>query len=138
MLPACLRPSGTLGPMYRLRALARHFPVHLFAVLLVLCVVSRPVLASLGEVHEIGHAGSTTHEHVQDQAGDAGHDGSAPGEALHALLHFAHCCGHVSALDHAAGTPGLAYQAAAAPTPGVMPPPGHAPPGSLFRPPIAG
>ena len=104
----------------------------------------QPVLASLGELHELsdhqtgrpmhlGHAQSSVdHDHVsaaEDHAGDAP-------EALHALLHFAHCCGQSGALGvPALNVPTTALEETAPSTcelPGVI----HAPTHGPFRPPI--
>lgn len=68
--------------------------------LLALSLLLKPVLASMGELHELAHDPSGQHSHVDEFAGDA--DGEASGKGgnddelgtLHMLLHFAHCCGH--------------------------------------------
>lgn len=77
--------------------------------LLVLGMAVMPVLASLGEIHELAHDGYGSHamathgdhhditadshdEPVKDADGEDG-QGTDP---LHALLHFAHCCGQQS------------------------------------------
>ncbi|MGG6462509.1 hypothetical protein [Solilutibacter silvestris] len=71
---------------------------------LALSMALRPVASSLGELHEIAHAPAGQHVEIGDvpmtvasadivQPGQEG-DGAAP---LHALLHFAHCCGQAAA-----------------------------------------
>lgn len=77
--------------------------------LLVLGMAVMPVLASLGEIHELAHDGSGSHpmathgdhhdaaddSHNEPAADGAGEDGQGS-DPLHALLHFAHCCGQQS------------------------------------------
>lgn len=78
-------------------------------VLLALGVMAKPVLAAVGEVHELQHDPSGLHLHHGDAEGEGNHAGAgsesmtaqpglaphAPGDGglLHDLLHFAHCCG---------------------------------------------
>lgn len=64
--------------------------------LLALGLVMQPVLASLGELHEIAHDPTGTHALTvhADQAADISQDEvpqEQPGSVLHALIH-AHCC----------------------------------------------
>ncbi|KAF1684969.1 hypothetical protein B1992_13700 [Pseudoxanthomonas broegbernensis] len=129
--------------MRHLRALARTTPLRLLALLLVLGLLARPVLGSVGEVHELAHEDAAAHAHasaVDGPSHGAGHaDDGERGTAglLHALLHFAHCCGQVPALPSAAPTPALAWTAAVAPRPldhGGLP---SAPVLTPFRPPIS-
>lgn len=77
--------------------------------LLALGMALMPVLASLGELHELAHdpsgspglathgehhaAASDSHDFDEADADGAEGQGSDP---LHALLHFAHCCGQQS------------------------------------------
>lgn len=102
--------------------------------LLVLSLLARPTLSALGELHEFAHDPAGTHLHQDSHAGDA-HDDEG---GLHALLHFAHCCGHQPA------TPATSLTA-------MLPLPPHADAPSAeapdiasmrllapFRPPIAG
>ena len=77
--------------------------------LLVLAVAVMPMLASLGEIHELAHDGSgshsmATHGDHHDAAAEShaepatyadGEDGQGS-DPLHTLLHFAHCCGQQS------------------------------------------
>ena len=90
------------------------FP-HAFArmallAMLALSLVLQPVLAAIGETHELSHAASMQADgHVVDQhdhdgqvsdSEDPGHPGAPtdPGDGdspWHAALHFAHCCGQV-------------------------------------------
>jgi hypothetical protein len=68
-------------------------------VLLALCLVSQPVLAALGEMHESRVHPESATLHL-DQVG-AHADGAAQDESegtLHLLLHFAHCCGQTTAV----------------------------------------
>ena len=75
--------------------------------LLLLAVLANPVLASLGDLHELGSRGE--HLHAVSEHGDAasGHehaDGEAgEGDLLHALMHASHCCGHLTAIVPALG-----------------------------------
>lgn len=117
--------------------------------LLVLGMAVMPVLASLGEIHELAHDGSgshamATHGDHHDAAGDS-HDepvtdadghGAQGSDPLHALLHFAHCCGQQS-LTASALMPVLARLEPSAvllmPDAQVVP---HSPALAPFRPPI--
>ncbi|HZX81080.1 MAG TPA: hypothetical protein VFE72_09035 [Lysobacter sp.] len=90
--------------MFR-RACRRHRRfLRLFAIaILALAVLARPMLSSLGEMHELAHdpsglhgagAGASGHEH---DTATTGNDAERT-DTLHALLHFAHCCGQASAV----------------------------------------
>lgn len=85
-----LRPSWL--PLLRILVLG------LFALALVL----QPVLASVGELHELAHDPSGAHSHVHDAADvdpqsttDTGLEDGV--ETFHVLLDFAHCCGATAA-----------------------------------------
>lgn len=75
--------------------------------LLALGLVMKPVLASLGELHELAHDPTGIHaladhgDHASEVSQDEiTYDESRQDErgsdALHALIHFAHCCGQSS------------------------------------------
>jgi hypothetical protein len=68
--------------------------------ILALSLLLRPVLASLGEMHELAHDPSGSHLDVGHFPGSAAQppaDEGSDQSALHTLLHFAHCCGQLSA-----------------------------------------
>lgn len=107
--------------------------------LLFVSMLIKPVLASWGEMHELAHDPTGQHSHVDVQAtqehrGDE--DKVDQASPLHALLHFAHCCGQSAA----------AYPPVMSPVAGPLGEPQPAPanagscpsgaPLSLFRPPI--
>lgn len=106
---------------------------------LLLAVLANPVLASLGDLHELGngnehlhavneHADATTgHDHANGDAGE--------GDLLHALMHASHCCGHLTAIVPAPMRVPAMRLATMAPVMAAVPV-GHAPRGSLLRPPI--
>jgi hypothetical protein len=113
--------------LLRLPALA----VLLFAVL------ANPVLAAVGDLHE-SSGGAAEHAQAFDDHGHSNPSGSQEEgiDLLHALIHAAHCCGHLTAI---LSTPLLSHRplfsddvpasAFAAP---------HSPPRTdHFRPPIA-
>ena len=107
--------------------------------LLLLAVLANPVLASLGDLHELGSRGE--HLHAVSEHGDAasGHehaDGEVgEGDLLHALMHASHCCGHLTAIVSAPiALPGMPPASAAPPADTVPLPPSR--PASLLRPPI--
>lgn len=90
---------------HRLQFVLRVFVLGLLALGMALM----PVFASLGDLHELGHDqsgshGLATHAAHHEPTGDLHNDGEADAEgeegqgsdALHALLHFAHCCGQQS------------------------------------------
>ncbi len=116
--------------------------------LLALGLVMKAVLASIGELHELAHDPTGTHaladhgDHASEVSQD--HDSQDEGRqdergsnALHALIHFAHCCCQpsltaLSPIDVAAAPP--SGHALLMPEPQVKP---HAPALAPFRPPIA-
>lgn len=67
-------------------------------------LVMMPVLAAIGELHELAHDPSGTHALAghADHSRDVPHGQNGQGEgeggsdSLHALIHFAHCCGQSS------------------------------------------
>lgn len=68
-----------------------------------LAMVLQPVLASVGEMHELAHDPSGMHSH-ELHPGDGVADFASTGEqdeedssTLHVLLHFAHCTGQATA-----------------------------------------
>jgi len=106
--------------------------------LLLLAVLANPVLASLGDLHEMGGG---EHLHAVSDHGDAGPahghaDGDEDeGDLLHALMHASHCCGHLTAIVPAPlALPGMA-PASVAPIADTVPVPSPQPT-SLLRPPI--
>ena len=107
--------------------------------LLLLAVLANPVLASLGDLHELGSRGEHLHavsEHGDAAAGHEHADGEAgEGDLLHALMHASHCCGHLTAIVPAPiALPGMPPASAAPPADTVPLPPSR--PASLLRPPI--
>lgn len=120
------------GPRWRntLRVLA--------LALLVLSMVARPVLAAIGEAHELAHDPSGRHAHVIEAdrpAVDAAPEERSVG---HALLHFAHCCAQLSvAMADGLFIPAVMPRSSLAVRPEVAPP-GSGARVSPFRPPIAG
>ncbi|MFC0709654.1 hypothetical protein [Azorhizophilus paspali] len=90
---------------------SRHRPVFvpcLAALALLLAMSLMLVLTSLGELHDFSHAPFGAHADlgfVSAPNGDPGTHAQADGEngdAFHALLHSAHCAGHVAQLALAA------------------------------------
>ena len=83
-----------LLPFLRVLALA------LFALGLVL----QPVMAAVGEMHELAHDPSGTHSHdlhvdeLDAELAAAGEQNQGGAKTLHVLLHFSHCCGATAAL----------------------------------------
>ena len=115
--------------LFRLPALA----------VLLLAVLANPVLASLGDLHELGDGGEHLHavnEHADAGAGHQHVDGDADeGDLLHALLHASHCCGHLTAIVPALiALPDMPPASAAPLADTVHLPPSR--PASLLRPPI--
>ena len=108
--------------------------------LLLLAVLANPVLASLGDLHELGSRGE--HLHAVSEHGDAasGHehaDGEAgEGDLLHALMHASHCCGHLTGIVAATYWLPLPLPATEAPAHVLVVQVQHVPV-NHFRPPIA-
>lgn len=71
-------------------------------VLLALGVIFQPVLASLGELHELAHDPTGTHavanadhsDHASDVSAASDPSALEPMGTLHLLMHHAHCCSH--------------------------------------------
>lgn len=89
--------------MFRSRRHRLLLALRVFALgLLALGLVMKPVLASLGELHELAHDPTEVHasaghgDHTHDAFQDEGAQDERGAEALHALVHFAHCCGQSS------------------------------------------
>ncbi|HYM87350.1 MAG TPA: hypothetical protein VET30_11540 [Pseudoxanthomonas sp.] len=105
-------------------------------VLLMLAVLVNPVLAAVGDLHESSHGGveQTQLTDSHDHADDAGAQEEEV-DLLHALMHAAHCCGHLTAI---LSTPFVSHSppfSDAAPVPAFAAP--HSPPRTdHFRPPI--
>ena len=70
-----------------------------FMAMLLLGLCLQPVFAAMGEAHEgFAHAAGAA-AHVHSDVEGLGGDGEPPGSdgsTLHALMHFAHCCGQAS------------------------------------------
>lgn len=116
--------------------------------LVVLAVLVNPVFAAVGDLHESSHAGIEhlpapgDHDHDHDHNAGLDEDTPASGEGdgkldlLHALMHAAHCCGHLTAILSASVTPQSRLFSEARPLPHFTAP-GPAPHTDHFRPPIA-
>ena len=105
--------------------------------MLILAVLANPVLTAVGDLHESSHGGM---EHAQpvDSHGHAGDAGAQEEgiDLLHALMHAAHCCGHLTAILSTPFVPQAALFSDAEPVPAFAAP--HSPPRTdHFRPPIA-
>ncbi len=111
---------------------------------LLLAVVANPLLAALGDLHELGEGNAHLHSLAEHRDGGNGSDahrdphggGHDGGDLLHALMHASHCCGHPTALT-SWPMPSLAFVPADAPVPPVSRPPPAVVPDSTLRPPIA-
>ncbi|WP_147652663.1 hypothetical protein [Vulcaniibacterium gelatinicum] len=82
-----------------------------------LSLALQPVFGAMGELHEsTAHAASAglhadfAAPHDGEQAGDS--DSGSDNDALHLLLHYAHCCGHAVGLVRAFEPPSMALPAA--------------------------
>ncbi|RNF82550.1 hypothetical protein [Montanilutibacter psychrotolerans] len=111
----------------------------LVLAMFVLGVAMQPVLASLGELHELSHDPSGSHAHAA-HAGDAVAAETADGEgnprALHVLLDFAHCCGQPTAMPLSSPQMPMAIAASVALPMGPSQPPTAARNLAPYRPPI--
>jgi hypothetical protein len=87
-------------------------------VVLLLAVLINPVFASVGDLHEAVR-GSAEHLHSAEEHGltqDATQDEDGKGgDLLHALMHAAHCCGHLSAIPASFVLPAVALVGSQAP-----------------------
>ena len=114
----------------------------LLLALLALAAVVQPMVGFASEIHEWQHddsggeAESGSHGHQHDEP-SAPPDPLDPADRWHVLMHFAHCCGHCTALM----PPSFGLDAS---TPGALSPrtdPGFPPSAEsslLLRPPIHG
>ena len=72
--------------------------------LFALGLVLQPVMAAVGEMHELAHDPSGTHSHdlhaeeLDAELAAAGEQDQGGAKTLHVLLHFSHCCGATAAL----------------------------------------
>ena len=83
-----------------------------FMAMLLLGLCLQPVFAAMGETHEgVAHAaGAAAHAHVDvEGVGNDSDPAGSDGSTLHALMHFAHCCGQASTVLPP-GLPKLASQ----------------------------
>jgi len=84
---------------HRWLPLLRVLVLGLFALALVL----QPVMAAVGEMHELAHDPSGTHSHdlhtdeLDVELAAAGEQDQGGAKTLHVLLHFSHCCGATAA-----------------------------------------
>lgn len=116
----------------------------LWVGLLALALTVQPMIAAIGEVHELSHtAGSagTIAAHA-DNHGSAQHADQAPNEsesndAMHVLLHFAHCCSQTSTTLGSAQVQVLAIAGSDAPLVAATRLPLKASANDVLRPPIA-
>ena len=105
--------------------------------LLVFAVLVNPVFAAVGDLHESSHGSA---EHTQpldshDHADNAGMQEEGT-DLLHALMHAAHCCGHLTAILSTPFVPHASLFSGGVPVPAFAAP--HSPPRTdHFRPPIA-
>lgn len=112
--------------------------------LLALALMVQPLVAAIGEVHELSHAAgslSAVAAHADDHSG-AHHADQAPNEpesndAMHVLLHFAHCCSQTPTTLGAAQVQLLAIAGSDAPLVAASPLPLQASTNDVLRPPIA-
>lgn len=105
--------------------------------LLVLAVLVNPVFAAVGDLHESSR-GSTEHAQALDSHDHADEAGAQDEgiDLLHALIHAAHCCGHLTAILSAPFVPHPSLFSDSVPVPAFAAP--HSPPRTgHFRPPIA-
>lgn len=105
--------------------------------LLMLAVLVNPVFAAVGDLHEFSR-GSADHAQAldsHDHADQAGSQGEGI-DLLHALIHAAHCCGHLTAILSTPFVPQPTLFSDGVPMPSFAAP--HSPPRTdHFRPPIA-
>ena len=104
-------------------------------LLLIFAMLATPVLAAVGDLHEVGHsqAGEVGAHGVDDHDGDDKH---TEGDLLHAFMHAAHCCSHLAAVFEGISLTDVHDLMPAAQLPELIalyPPPRT----SVFRPPIA-
>jgi hypothetical protein len=104
-------------------------------LLLVLAMLATPVLAAVGDLHEVGHSevADGTSQGVDDHDNEGEHE---EGDLLHALMHAAHCCSHIAAVFDGVSLACVYNLMTKAQQPERIAP-SQAPRSSVFRPPIA-
>jgi hypothetical protein len=126
--------------------ISRHRVVRLLRLpalaLLMFAVLINPVLAAAGDLHEFSHGNAEhaqpvdSHDHaVGKHVADRGAQEEGV-DLLHALMHAAHCCGHLTAILSSAFVPHVPLLSNNVPAPAFAAP--HSTPRiDPFRPPIA-
>lgn len=110
------------------------------ASLLVLaaCLLLQPALGAVGQVHDVFEHLDDTAQHHDTPAFHAGEDdGESAGDAIHVLLHYAHCCASATAVFPAVPQVASRIDPANALLPLDDPRHAQALPGHPFRPPIS-
>lgn len=97
--------------MFRRRRPQLPLPLRVFMLaMFALGLVSQPVIASLGDLHELAHDAAAAHagmvhadhvhanhvdhgDSVDEELTAADEPANAPAGTLHLLMHHAHCCG---------------------------------------------
>ena len=105
--------------------------------LLMLAVLVNPVFAAVGDLHEFSR-GSADHAQALDSHDHADSTGAQEegSDLLHALIHAAHCCGHLTAILSTPFAAAPSLFSDSVPVPDFAAP--HSPPRTdHFRPPIA-
>jgi len=135
--------SAYHSPMLRLTTRTSFSFRSLWVGLLAFALMVQPLVAAIGEVHELGHATgslSAVAAHSDDHSG-AQHADQAPNEpesndAMHVLLHFAHCCSQTPTTLGSAQVQLLAVAGSDAPLVAATPLPLKASANDVLRPPI--
>ena len=116
----------------------------LWVGLLALALMVQPLVAAIGEVHELSHAAGSlgaVAAHADDHSGvqhaDQAPDEPESNDAMHVLLHFAHCCSQTPTTLGAAQVQFLAIAGSDAPLVAASPLPLQASTNDVLRPPIA-
>lgn len=105
--------------------------------LLLLVVLANPVLAAVGDLHEATRGvASHLHETGDHALADDGEDHDEAGDLLHALMHAAHCCGHLNAIPSTFAVLPVHVSHVAVSVSDAPTSPSHIP-GLSLRPPIA-
>lgn len=116
----------------------------LWVGLLAVALMVQPLVAAIGEVHELSHAAGSlgaVAAHADDHSGvqhaDQAPDEPESNDAMHVLLHFAHCCSQTPTTLGAAQVQLLAIAGSDAPLVAAAPLALQTSTNDVLRPPIA-
>lgn len=80
-----------------------HLLRHSTMALLMMAALVNPILAAVGDLHDINIGAAHSYDADDHENGLA--EGDESKDFLHALMHASHCCGHLTAIYNGAHVP---------------------------------